>query len=115
MPGILADADVEGQVEVLIDIFNSEEWKSTWEALNWSVEWFENVGLAASTPDDQVCELCQRLTLILITGNRNARGAHSLQATIAAHNSEDKLPVVTIGNAKRLMKDRDYAARAAEK
>jgi hypothetical protein len=39
----------------------------------------------------------------------------SLEATIKNHCTEESLPVLTIADPTRLLKDRTYAARAAER
>jgi hypothetical protein len=50
----------------------------------------------------------------LITANRNADEADSLEMVIRAENRPDSLPAVTIANPKRVLKDRIYAEKAAE-
>jgi hypothetical protein len=48
-----------------------------------------------------------------ITANRNAEGPDSLEAAIRTLGTARSLPVVTIGDPDRLLRDRDYAQRAA--
>jgi hypothetical protein len=49
----------------------------------------------------------------LITGNRNAEGEESLEATIRRETTPHSLPVLTIGDPAKLMHDREYAERVA--
>ncbi len=47
--------------------------------------------------------------------NRNQRGPDSLEAVIRAENQPDSLPVMTIGDADRVLEDRLYAEKVAER
>jgi hypothetical protein len=49
---------------------------------------------------------------VLITGNRTS-GDDSLKQTIRDHIGPDSLPVVTIGDPQRLVRDRAYASVGA--
>jgi hypothetical protein len=51
--------------------------------------------------------------IVLITGNRNAQGADSLEMTIRHHVESHHLPVFTISDPGRLMRDRYYAEEVA--
>ncbi len=51
----------------------------------------------------------------MITGNRNDDGPTSLEATIRNENQPDSLPVITIGDADRVLRDRIYAEKVAER
>jgi hypothetical protein len=51
----------------------------------------------------------------LITANRNKRGPDSLEAVIQHENQPDSLPVITIADSKRVLKDRQYAHTVAER
>ena len=58
---------------------------------------------------------CQRQGIVLITGNRNAEGPESLEITIRNENGPDCLPVLTIADRDRLMRDREYAESVLER
>ena len=60
-----------------------------------------------------VWRTCQKEELVLITGNRNRRGSESLEATIQSGNQPDSLPVVTIADQDRVLRDRAYAEAVA--
>jgi hypothetical protein len=112
---ILADHDVEGQVEAIIRICMSPEWADVWASLACRVDSFERLGLAKNTIDSEVWRLCQELGIVLVTGNRNADDDTSLEMTIRDHGTERSLPVITIGDSKRLLRDTDYARAATAK
>ncbi len=115
MTGILADADVVGHVRLLVSHFQREIWREIWAEINCGVFTLADLGLAANTPDSLIWHTCQQRRLVLITGNRNSKGPDSLEATIRLHNQLDSLPVLTLADADRVLVDRPYAERVAEK
>ena len=102
---ILADHDVEGQVEAILRICTSPEWADVWASLACQVDSFERLRPPQNTIDSEVWQMCQDLGIVLITGNRNADGAASLEMTIRDHGTDKSLPVLTISDSKRLLKD----------
>jgi len=112
---ILADNDVGGAVAALRRILESEEWAefSATLALRF-VEFVEfvDVGLTRDASDRVVWQTCQEVGAVLVTGNR-ASGDDSLEQTIRDHAEADSLPVVTIGDPQRLVRDRAYASECA--
>ena len=115
MRGLLADVNCEGQVEVLVAIFLSRTWKDVWQKLNLSLETFTSVGLPRRALDVEIWQLCQERQLLLITRNRNRRGADSLEAAINQLNQPGSLPVFTLTNANRILDSKTYANRVAER
>ncbi|MBC8873137.1 MAG: ACP S-malonyltransferase [Planctomycetes bacterium] len=114
MPKIMADHNAEGHLDALLNIWTSSAWNEVWRDASCDVESFQRLGIRHDTRDDELWRLCQQEGIILITGNRNAEGDDSLEVTIVNHRDEDSLPVLTIGDPTRLLKDRAYAARVAE-
>jgi hypothetical protein len=114
MNGILADINVGKQRAAILSIWTSDAWRSLWNDLGLSVLSFQTLGLSDDSPDDLIWRTCQREGLVLITGNRNKRGPNSLEAVIESENRPNSLPVVTIANADRLLRDRDHAEKVAE-
>jgi hypothetical protein len=112
--GILADADIRGQVAEVVRRLQSEPWREFWRSLNLAVESFESVGLALDSPDVTVWQLCQQRELVLITGNRNDDGPDSLEATIRSFNTLASLPVLTIADVQEFSHSRDYVERVVE-
>ena|SRR5205807_4660522 len=115
MSGIVADNDVEGQVEALHQYFLSPSWKKFWDDLGWSVEKFAKLGLPRETPDRVVWQTCQEQQLVLITGNRNNDEPDSLETTLRDSNQPDSLPVITLARPKQVLASKQYLARTAEK
>jgi hypothetical protein len=115
MPSVMADHDVEGQVQVLLRVLTSDVWRDFWTDLGYQVASFESLGIASNTPDVQLWRLCQERDIVLITGNRNKEGAESLEATIAQWGTPESLPVLTIGEPQRIFNSREYAHQAAER
>ena len=102
---ILADNDVGGAVTALRRILESA-------VLALRFVEFEDVGLARDASDRAVWQTCQEVGAVLITGNR-ASGNDSLEQMIRDHAGADSLPVVTIGDPQRLVRDRAYASECA--
>ena len=109
---ILADNDVGGAVTALRRILESEEWAAFSATLALRFAEFADVGLARDASDRVVWQTCQEMGAILITGN-HASGDDSLEQTIRDHAGANSLPVVTIGDPQRLVRDRAYASECA--
>jgi hypothetical protein len=115
MRGILADINVGKQRRAILAIWSSDTGRDLWNGLGLSVVAFPALGLSYDSPDAQIWRTCQREGLVLVTGNRNKRGTDSLEAVIQAENQPDSLPVVTIGDPRRMLYDRLYTEKVAER
>ncbi len=115
MPKIMADHDVEGHLEILLRIWTSSPWNELWQQLACEIESFRRRGIAYDTTDAELWRLCQQEGIVLITGNRNAESDEFLEATIQRNTTQTCLPVFTIANPARVLSDRDYAERVAER
>ncbi len=115
MRGILADINAEGVLTSLRFIWLSATWREIWIGLDLSVEDFGTLRLPVEAMDETLWRLCQREQLVLITANRNKRGPDSLEAVIQSQNDPNSLPVVTIANTNRVLRDRLYAEQVAER
>jgi len=62
-----------------------------------------------------VWQTCQREDLVLLTANRNLEGEDSLEATLRAFNTLTSLPVLTLSTPAKILRDRDYAVRVADR
>lgn len=113
MRGILADRDVQGQVNVLVTILESEAWRDLWSALHLTVRTFPDLGLALNAPDALIWRVCQQEQVVLLTANRNADGPDSLEVTLRRGIAPDSLPVFTLADPQRVLQSRDYAERVA--
>lgn len=113
MPCLMADNDVQGHLEILIRICNSPKWLEVWGSLHVAIESFESMGLLRHVPDRELWQQCQLRRIVLLTGNRNRRGAMSLESTIELFGSDDSLPVLTFANPQRVINDPAHAEDVA--
>jgi hypothetical protein len=113
--GILADANCEGQLALLLRLFHAGWRHDVWEGLHLTRISFADLGLQADASDRAVWETCQRAQVILLTANRNDAGPDSLEATIQQHNTTESLPVFTLANDQRVLRDHRYAEAVADR
>jgi hypothetical protein len=113
MNGLLADINIQVQVELLKVVFESATWREVWAGLGLRVFTFPDVGLDREASDDAVWRLCQARQLILVTGNRNEDGPDSLEATLENENTPDSLPVFTLADSEAVRHSKAYAERVA--
>ena len=114
MRGILADINVIGHVQVLLEILEGNYWGELWKELDLTIHTFDEIGLSPDVPDSLLWRRCQDLNIVLITTNRNAEGPESLEMTIRRENGPSSLPVLTIADNERVATDREYAVLTAE-
>jgi hypothetical protein len=112
---LLADHNIEGQARLLFGALTALGWV---ELLDLRLITFADVGLSDDSSDRAVWRQAQQLGMILLTDNRNNDGPDSLEQTLRDERTDISLPVLTVGNAERLRKDREYrnacAARIVE-
>jgi hypothetical protein len=112
--GLVADANIQGQVEYLVQRMQAEPWAEFWQALGLVFRRLEDVGLSASSTDLEVWNVCQAEQLILITDNRNLDSEDSLEATIRWNNTPESLPVFTIADISEFRTNSSYVERVVE-
>src|SRR5688572_16068380 len=115
MPAIVGDSNIQGQVKVLVAYLERSTWQDVWNRLHLPLLTFPEVGLEEDSRDSFVWEVCQREQIVLGTGNRNADGPDSLEATLRSRLAADSLPVFTISDPQRFLSSRDYAEKVAER
>jgi hypothetical protein len=113
--GILADVNSEGHVRALLRALQEETRQEYWTFLKLTVPHFADLGLQQRDPDRLIWLKCQQEQLVLITANRNDDGPDSLEATIRTLGTADSLPVLTLADADRILHERSYAERVADK
>ncbi|MCY3018851.1 MAG: ACP S-malonyltransferase [Planctomycetota bacterium] len=113
MPSILADADSRGQLQAILSFFQRTAWGSLWDSLGVTERSFAALGLTAKDSDRAVWRAAQRHDAILVTANRNQDDEESLETVLRAENQPHSLPVVTYGDAQRILQDSVYRERAA--
>ena len=109
---ILTDNDVVGAVRVFRRILASSEWVGLTATLELAFIELQDVELSADAPDVAVWQRSQEVGAVLITGNRSS-GEGSLDQTIAEQGSPKSLPVLTIGDPRRVIRDPVYAWECA--
>ena len=113
MPRILSDHDVQGQVSRLMDLCQRPPWVDLWRELECVLCTFEEFDLAEDATDATIWHTCQDHDILLITGNRNAAGPASLAMTLRQQNTPQCLPVLTLADPDRILRDPAMQARAA--
>jgi len=108
---LVADANVEGHLNYLINRIAAGEYGEYWDLLGVRVIDLADLGLGPESPDVEVWRACQREQAVLITANRNRDGEDSLDATIRREGDLTSLPVLTLGDPDRLRHSPEYADR----
>ena len=109
---ILTDNDVVGAVRAFRRILESPEWADLTATLELQFVELRDVELPPDAPDVAVWRRSQEVGALLITGNRSS-GEDSLDQTISAHAGPESLPVLTIGDPRRVIRDSEYARECA--
>ena len=76
---------------------------------------FEEVGLLIDSSDRVVWKVAQENQMILLTANRSMKDEDSLEQVIREENTQNSLPVVTVGNADRVLNDSSYRERCVDR
>ncbi|MCY7381243.1 MAG: ACP S-malonyltransferase [Microcoleus sp. CAN_BIN18] len=74
---------------------------------------FDEMGLSINSDDRVVWQLAQSNQMILLTANRSMKGENSLEQVMREEITSTSLPVITIGDADRLLNDSQYRQRCA--
>ncbi len=64
--------------------------------------------MSIDSNDREVWRLAQKNQMILLTANRSMKDENSLEQVMREENTPTSLPVVTIGNADRVLTDSSY-------
>jgi len=71
------------------------------------------MSLPINSDDRVVWQLAQSNQMILLTANRSMKGDNSLEQVMREEITSTSLPVITIGDADRLLNDSQYRERCA--
>ncbi len=112
MTRVMSDNDVRGHLDYLLMLCRKSLWYELWTELRIDVCTFRDLDLPENASDAVVWCACQQNGVVLITGNRSARGDESLEATIRNENGPESLPVITFADRDRVLRDRGYAEAA---
>ncbi len=101
----LIDHNMRGHSEILLGNLAGQGWL---ELLPIRFFTFRDMRLSSDSNDRVVWQLAQKNKMILLTANRSMKGKDSLEQVIREENTEMSFPVITIGDADRLLGDRIY-------
>ncbi|MEM6452501.1 MAG: DUF5615 family PIN-like protein [Cyanobacteria bacterium P01_D01_bin.105] len=107
----LVDHNIEGHAVLLLGAIASQGWL---EDLPIKFVTFAELSLPIDSSDRVVWQLAQEKQMILLTANRSMEGEDSLEQVIREENTATSLPVLTVGNADRLLNDVEYRDRCVE-
>jgi hypothetical protein len=107
----LIDHNLSGHVDLLSGALFATGWL---ELVSIRLVPFEEFGLPGNVDDRTLWRFVQANQMLLLTENRNMKGADSLEQTIREEGTPQSLPVITIGNRNRLVQP-DYRHRCAER
>lgn len=108
----LIDHNLEGHAVILLGAIANQGWL---DFISIQFVTFQEIGLAIESSDRIVWQLAQTQQMILLTANRSMKGTDSLEQVMREENQPTSLPVITIGNANRLLVDFEYREKCAEK
>jgi hypothetical protein len=110
---LLSDENCAGQVEA---IFFELGWLGYVELLEIGLLTWKQAGLDKGMDDEAIWRFCQDGHCLLITGNQTGSDEEkSLEYVIRQLVIPTSLPVLTIGNLKRVMRDRRYCIACAQR
>jgi hypothetical protein len=112
---LVADVNIQGHVNRLVDRMRSDHWRDYWDYLELRYLTFADLGLDAADVDAAVWTRCQERQALLITNNRNDDGPDSLSATIRIRNTPQSWPVFTLGNADAILAGAEYADQVIDR
>ncbi len=108
----LVDHNLAGHAEILLGNMASQGWL---ELLPIRFVTFKEMNLSIDSNDRIVWRIAQTNQMILLTANRSMKGQNSLEQVLREENTLESLPVITIGDADRLLTDRAYRTRCVDR
>jgi len=108
----LVDHNLKGHARILMGSIASQGWL---ESMPIRFVTFEEMILSISSNDRVVWRLAQAHQMILLTANRSMKDEDSLEQVMREESTSRSLPVVTIGNADRVLNDSIYRERCVDR
>ena len=108
----LIDHNLKGHALVLFGAIASQGWL---DIVSIQFVTFAEIDLPINSDDRVVWRLAQENQMILLTANRSMKGKDSLEQVMREENTAISLPVITIGNADRLLNDSEYREQCVER
>ncbi|MBE2240347.1 MAG: ACP S-malonyltransferase [Caldilineaceae bacterium] len=111
MPDVLSDHNCEGHAR---SIFRELDKLGYQSLLDLRLLVFADIGLPPEADDETVWTTCQQRGYLLLTGNRNTSAAGaSLELVMRRLATDEVLPILTIGDLRRALRDPDYIRSCA--
>jgi len=101
----LVDHNLEGHALVLSGSLANQGWLDLFSI---RFAFLEEMELPVNSSDRIVWRFAQANQMILLTANRRMKGKDSLEQVLREENTLTSLPVITIGDADRVLDDPDY-------
>lgn len=108
----LVDQNFKGHARILLGNIASQGWL---DFVQIRFVMFEEVGLSIDSSDRAVWRVAQENQMILLTANRSMKDEDSLEQVMREENTQNSLPVVTVGNADRVLNDSSYRERCVDR
>ena len=108
---VLVDHNMEGHAALLWGTLVADGW---FDLVPVRLLTFVDVDLPFTSDDRTVWRFAQTQHMILLTDNRSRKGTNSLEQTLREEVEPTSLPVITVGNVRRL-NERDYREACAER
>jgi hypothetical protein len=101
----LVDHNLEGHALLLSGSITNQGWQDLF-----SIRFvlLEEMSLSVNSSDRVVWRFAQANQMLLLTANRRMKGKDSLEQVLQEENTPTSFPVVTIGDADRVLNDPDY-------
>lgn len=108
----LIDHNLERHAVVLLGNIANQGWL---ENISISFISFQEVELSVDSNDRVVWRVAQANQMILLTANRRMKGKDALEKVLREENTSNSLPVITIGNADRVLDERTYRDQCVDR
>jgi len=108
----LIDHNLERHAVVLLGNIANQGWL---EVVPIRFVSFQDIGLSIDSNDRIVWQIAQANQMILLTANRKMKGKNALEKVLREENKSDSLPVITIGNAERVLDERTYRDQCVDR
>lgn len=108
---VLADYNLNRQALLLVGSLVEEGWL---ELFPIQIVTFKTVNLAENSSDLIVWQFVQNNGMLLLTGNRNAKGEDSLELVMRRYNQPNSYPILTLGDPERI-NEYNYRERCIER
>jgi hypothetical protein len=107
----LIDHNIEGQAKLLMETLTDAGWL---ELVPLQFVTFTDVALPVESSDRVIWRFAQAHEMIVLTDNRTMKDSDALECVMREENTSSSLPVLTIGNSRRL-REREYRERCADR